>query len=41
MKIQIDLPKEIHKFVQIEKIKRENKTMAKTIVELLREKNKQ
>jgi len=37
MKIQIDLPKEIHKFIQIEKIKRERNTMAETIIELLNE----
>jgi len=37
MKIQIDLSKEIHKFVQIEKIKRERNTMAETIIELLNE----
>jgi len=37
MKIQIDIPKELHKFVQIEKIKRERNTLAETILEILEE----
>lgn len=37
MKIQIDIPKEIHKFVAIEKINREKITLAETVVELLNE----
>ena len=37
MKIQLDIPKELHKFVAIEKIKREKITLAETIIELLNE----
>ena len=37
MKIQIDLPKEVHKFVQLEKVKREEKTLADTIIKILEE----
>lgn len=40
MKIQFDIPKELHKALQIEKIKREKKTLAETILELLNEWNK-
>lgn len=40
MKIQIDIPKELHKSLQIEKIKREINTLAETVIVLLGEKLK-
>ena len=41
MKIQIDIPKEIYKFVQIEKIKRDKNTLTETVIELLNEKKQE
>lgn len=38
MKIQIDIPQDLHKKVKIEKIERELNTLAETVVELVREK---
>lgn len=40
MKIQIDVPKELHKKIKIEKIKRELNTLAETIIELIDERLK-
>lgn len=37
MKLQVDIPKEINKKLKIEKIKRENKTLQETLIEILKE----
>ncbi len=38
MKIQLDIPKELHKKIKIEKIERELNTLAETVIEILKEK---
>ena len=40
MKIQIDLPKGLHKKIKIEKINRELNTLTETIIKLLEDKLK-
>lgn len=38
MKIQVDIPDNLNKELKIEKVKRNNKNLQETIIELLKEK---
>ena len=37
MKIQIDFPKEVHKFIRLEKVKRDKITLAETVVSIIKD----